>query len=353
MSQEIPYYPFRNQKDVKEFEIFEDTPVGFSMEKWMNSKKKSSKIRGHFLSMIILIIIGILIIFFVIIIFTQLKQYFSNFSNPKITKINTDNIYFSKNRGIYGQALGKNSFTPENSEHSPGSTLTMNTCNEINHASWVENKCYCQEGWYGNRCNIQKFPEHYTSIGTIEKDKITANLTNISGVDGKSFSESSCSVACDNSESCLGFYYKLNNGDHSCSLINSQPEIDTNDLSYELEKESNLYMKDISDVKLKEKIFLSSTSFSSRFWYNLNSRQFVGLIPGVLVNIFFTPLYVHLDKDFRIGIYTNYTFDVDSIRDIYNELLDKEEFYIHLPGTQINVPISMRGNSEGLFVVYF
>ena len=265
--------------------------------------------------------------------------------------ISSDNYYFSNNRSNFGEASEITSFIPQNSNHFPGSLLTVNTCNNINNAIWSSGKCYCNPGWYGNRCNIEKFSNKYLSLGSISKNNIQGEFEDVYA-DGKSFTENSCSKSCDKNSECTGFYYKkIDDENYLCSLLKSDASLNNYNLVYNLENESSLYLKNNKNLKINNYVYLTNTSLPLRFWLMENNENFYSLKIGNQVNLFFTPKIAHSNG--RYGIYTNYKFDPKLYKNNYHEINTGRGIYVHKPDKQLEVPLIMRNSEEGLFITYY
>lgn len=225
---------------------------------------------------------------------------------------------------------------------------TLQECNNAYNTEWNDNRCTCIAPYFGPRCQLEKHDRRYFSIGIIDESDVGLTIINKTHADGKSFGENSCSRLCDKNKECDGFIYNENN---QCTLIKGDVIIPkNNNISYSLDNNANLYMKNVANVKFDDVIFIASNekAFNGRYWMINKNNIMAQIVPYEVVEIDFYPKYIRINTE-KTGIYCIHKFLSGDIYDIFTNS-EHTDCYIHHPGTPLNVPQIFNGTK--LYVTY-
>lgn len=317
-----------NKIDDKPDDKSEEKPVIPSKQ-----KKSSAALIWAIVAIIIIVIVSIII-----------YEYYKKRKQTQTQQRESVDPTLNASLFNYGGVTNITDFPVSNAFHSPASELTQNTCTMSNNATWHNNRCYCHDRWFGNRCQLQKHPAKYISMGQVDLSNLEGDITNISPTQYLAFDSDSCATKCNESDMCKGFYFKDNN----CSLVNSKITVN-GDINYSFESPSNLFMKNSSDVMFKDKIYLSRIGFPNRYWLFTNNKYFTSFNIRTQVIINFVPTQAITNN--RYGFYSNEPFDPNVFAEIYHLIESSNVLYIHKPNTELNIPTTMWGSE--LYVIYY
>lgn len=268
------------------------------------------------------------------------------------TKLNPEQVTdaFSVSQGNYGGVREMFFPVPASGDHVNGSGLSEFFCNSRQNAFMRNGECRCMTRWYGNRCNMQKFPRTYINMGQIDLDDINSECDKHEGesVNWKAFTEDSCSYQCDEDDECTGFWYDKEQG---CYLFHGLIELDAVP-RYELEEESNLYVKDVNDI-VTPVIYLSSNHL--RPWAG-EERSEDGRLR--VQKIDFGRSYkvmIPINDGIRytgpvdtVGLWTNYPL---TLKEYDEGIITSSTVYVHHGDEVLDIPLDMR--VMDLYVIYF
>lgn len=281
-----------------------------------------------FLITTIFLFIGYIIIVIVIIYYTNLS-----ISNNIIQPVFTSTVAIQQRplniNDNFGASSNGYSHSLINKIINDGTDLNENTCNK---------------GYYGNKCDMEFHNNKYTAVGIINSNNLNANIIDKYTTDNKSFikskNDTSCTQLCDNNNKCSAVYYYNN----MCILYNGKITIpNSSKITYSLNTESSLYIKDVDDLQFSDSIYLSSSlNFPVRYWAETNNQNFVKLFPNKVEKICFIPKSIKYNKHY-IGFYSIQQFNYQDVEKILLEN-DDNNFpyisgtYIHLPNDYLQIP---------------
>lgn len=288
-----------------------------------DSKKRKHIMIGVFVVVIIIIIAGLLIYF----LFYKKNEDAPPKSNPSDPSSNVSAI-----NGNYGAVTSQEFIPAVAPGHFPASKLSRTQCTERNNAFWRGDRCECLPAWYGNICNLQKFPTEFNDVGTIPLDAICGNSV-CSNAQFKAFTEGSCSEQCNELDDCSGFWYE----NKRCVLFKGPIQIDNSQLKYKLEEESNLFMRintdNLHDTNINTTNIFLGNELVRRPWFLSKMIK-----PGVLYKLDFLPSVFTGPNNVR-GIFTNEPFSeilFDAIEHTNHTM------YVHHGNERLNIPLDLR-----------
>lgn len=222
-------------------------------------------------------------------------------------------------------------------------------CLSNENTKWENGVCSCTGAFFGPRCKLEKHSSKYFSVGIIDESSAGLNILATTTSNGKSFNDGSCSTLCDDNALCSGFIYHHPN---QCTLISGDVTIPKNsNISYSVDSNSTLYLKDIHNVKFDDTVFISSNQWAlnGRYWLNPMTDTYAQIIPYNVTKINFYPTHIKINSS-KTGIYCTHPFTSGDIPDIlqHNNNMD---CYIHYPNTPLRVPQVFNG--VPLYVTYF
>lgn len=302
------------------------------------------KLASIFLFLIIFITVGVLL--FYAYQYSKLPPPPAPLNIQSSSNLTLSTNYGAAPSGIY--SVNKKYNVPEDGSH----LTTKRQCENAQNATWRDNKCTCNPPFFGPSCNREKHDKKYFAVGIPDEYNMRVTILDRNKSNGKSFNNNgnldSCSDRCDKHPDCNGFIYN----DSLCTLLSGDVIIPEGDsISYSHDVESTLYMKNGSDLHFEGKIILAEapTTVPSRYWLIKETNTYAQIIPDNISRIMFAPEFVKMKKPYT-GIYCRYPFTIDQIHTIIQRGPDSE-CYIHLPGTNINLPPDWRYKTP-LYVTY-
>lgn len=171
--------------------------------------------------------------------------------------------------------------------------------------------------------NDPRFP---ISIGLNDD---AASLSIINTIDD--VSKNTCSNACFNNSSCIGYMYNNNN----CELLSNLTIFKNGNI---LTNNRDIYLRSIDKIKFNDRIFLSAFDFTipKNFW-NVSSRNnFQQVTVNSVYKINFFPKVVKTYNSL-IGIYSPYKFDLGDIPLIIKNGTN-DNYYLHYSNNILKIP---------------
>lgn len=138
-----------------------------------------------------------------------------------------------------------------------------------------------------------------------------------------------CEIQCDAETTCKGF-----------RLENSRCQYFTEDLEIQNNLPRNTYVKNLSNIKILNKVYLARNSLSlpKNFWLAPNNNSFAAIPINTICKIDFVPQIVHMSSPL-VGIYSTSPFDIGDALYLYKYNTISPNYYIHhYLSTDINIP---------------
>lgn len=240
-----------------------------------------------------------------------------------------------------------------NSPANASAYINQANCMQGQHTVWVNDRCRCQDPYYGPTCNLEKHDPTFYAVGTPNEDKVGVTVLDQLIADGKSYNAQgtvgSCSDYCRKEEACMGFIYQESG---LCTLLTGDVIVPENDnIAYAADIPSTLYIKSSDNLKFTGRIFLSEypNNFPARFWLTKHAYHFIQLFPREMVEINFYPNYINVHGCYT-GIYCLFPFTMQDVPTLLQHA-DPDKCYLHAPKTELVVPDHWRYHLP-LYVMY-
>lgn len=229
-----------------------------------------------------------------------------------------------------------------------GSNFTdINSCLSNKNTTWENDRCKCNEPYFGSSCEREKHNVKYFSVGLVNTNRIDINVIETIETRNKSFGDS-CSQKCDNNKNCIGFTYENN----ICKLLKGNVVIPSDvELSYSVSTDSNLYLKSSENLFFKNTVFLGEHMFpmKPRYWLVSETKHYKQIRVEEITRLNFVPTYSKVFGNYT-GIYSKFIFTIDDVRILVNRGTTNNS-YIQLPGEKLNIPSYWKFNIP-IYVLY-
>jgi hypothetical protein len=226
---------------------------------------------------------------------------------------------------------------------SNGSALNFNTCAQNPNAFWRNGRCFCDEGYWGTRCDLQPHSRNYLPAGSVaQPGEVITSFQTVR----QSFSQDSCETACDEIERCRAYTFEqatVPGNPGTCTFYSSLPRVNFENLDLDPLTNNTFIKRSEGRPLLQNSVIFASRNFRWPARLNRDTWQRINL--NSWRRIEFVPVTVINDVN-AILIYAASALNVQTIRGVVsgnnlNEISDfnaNSNIYIHVPGRNNAVP---------------